>query len=74
VKIIAILLHPPSYITGITIDPDRCKTEHDIPVRWHQWEADTETIARNIERHFITKGMKGDIGGGLNPTWVYIFM
>lgn len=58
---------------GITNDPDRRKTEHDNPKYWTQWTADNETIARNVEEHFLHKGMKGGSGGGENPTYVYIF-
>jgi len=29
--------------------------------------------AREIEKYFIEKGMAGDIGGGTNPIYVYVF-
>jgi hypothetical protein len=38
-----------------------------------QWQADSEGIARDVEKYFLGKGMKGDTGGGENPTYVYIF-
>lgn len=72
-EISSIVIHFPSWTIGITADPDRRKSEHGNPTRWHQWKADSETIARDIEKHFIDKGMKGDTGGGFYPTWVYIF-
>jgi hypothetical protein len=58
---------------GITADPDRRRTEHGTPKHWMQWQADTEAIARGVEKHFLDKGMKGDTGGGERPTNVYIF-
>ena len=58
---------------GITDDPDRRRIEHDNPKFWHQWRADTETIARNVEKYFLDKGMKVSPGGGESPNYVYIF-
>lgn len=55
------------YTIGITDDPDRRRIEHDDPKPWYQWRADTETIARNVEKHFLAKGMKGAPGGGEHP-------
>jgi len=58
---------------GITNDPERRKGEHDNPKYWQHWDADSESDARDIEKHFLDKGMKGDTGGGMNPDYVYIF-
>jgi hypothetical protein len=62
---------------GITDDPQRRKSEHEAQgqnvMAWRDWKADTETIARNVERYFLDKGMKGGTGGGEHPTSVYIF-
>jgi hypothetical protein len=62
---------------GITDDLERRKTEHDNEGKntryWNGWKADSETIARNVEKHFLDKGMKGGTGGGDHPTFVYIF-
>jgi hypothetical protein len=62
---------------GITDDPERRKAEHDAAgdntKHWKCWKADTEAIARNVEKYFIDKGMKGGTGGGEHPTYVYIF-
>ena len=58
---------------GVTDDPDRRKIEHGDPKYWMQWRADTETIARNVEKYFIEKGMNGATGGGEHPNYVYIF-
>jgi hypothetical protein len=62
---------------GITDDPVRRRKEHDDEGKntlcWHDWKADTETIARNVEKYFQDKGMKGSTGGGEHPNYVYIF-
>ena len=57
----------------ITDDPERRKREHDNPTFWSHWKADSETIARNVEKYFLAKGMKGDTGGGKSPNYVYVF-
>jgi len=59
---------------GVTDDPKRRRGEHSNPEYWYDWKADTETIARNVEKHFLDKGMKGATGGGEYPTYVYIFL
>lgn len=58
---------------GITDYPDRRKQEHGNPSNWHQWKADTEAIARDVEKYFLDKGMKGGGGDGDHPNFVYIF-
>ena len=58
---------------GITDDPERRRSKHGNPMYWHEWKTDTETIARNVEKHFLYKGMKGGGGGGDHPTFVYMF-
>jgi len=58
---------------GITDNPERRKREHDNPQFWMEWKADSEAIARKVEKYFLDKGMKGDTGGGEHPNWVYIF-
>lgn len=62
-----------AWTIGITEDPERRRGEHGNPSAWHQWQADTEGIARRVEKYFLDKGMKGDTGGGVSPDWVYIF-
>ncbi len=62
-----------AWTIGITDDPSRRRGEHDNPPRWEDWEADTETIARDVEKHFLKKGMKGGPRGGENPNYVYVF-
>ena len=50
----------------------RRRSEHGNPDHWHEWEAHSKQIARNVEAYFLDKGMKGG-GGGDHPNWVYIF-
>jgi len=59
---------------GITDDPERRKGEHGNPAVWYEWKADSEDIARNVEKYFIDKGMQGGGGGGDHPNYVYIFL
>ncbi|MFH1224853.1 MAG: hypothetical protein V1676_03540 [Candidatus Diapherotrites archaeon] len=64
------------WTVGITNNPGRRKNEHESEknVRhWNDWKADSENEARDIEKYFLAKGMKGEAGGGENPTYVYIF-
>ena len=61
---------------GITNDLDRRKGEHANTKNveyWRGWPADTENIARVVEKHFLDRGMKGGGGGGTSPNSVYIF-
>ena len=61
---------------GITADPDRRRQEHARDGKdtshWSNWLADSEMIAREAERYFVEKGMKGDVGGGVNPRYVNV--
>ncbi|MDE0526156.1 MAG: hypothetical protein OXI27_06130 [Thaumarchaeota archaeon] len=61
---------------GVTADPDKRRQQHannKNVSNWKAWPADSEEIARAVEKHFLDLGMKGDTGGGKNPTNVYIF-
>jgi hypothetical protein len=66
-----------AWTIGITDDPARRKNEHQAEggnvTYWHDWKADSEAAARRIEKHFLDSGCKGSTGGGLRPTFVYIF-
>ena len=62
-----------AWTIGITDAPKRRKSEHVTPRDWRYWKADTETIARNVEKHFLHKGMKGGGGYGDHPNFVYMF-
>ena len=61
------------WIIGVTDDPTRRRTQHGNPQDWHQWDADTEQIARDVEAYFIAKKMKGGTGGPGRADYVYIF-
>jgi hypothetical protein len=61
------------WTVGITNDPERRRGEHGNPSVWYYWEADSERIAREVEEHFLEKGMNGGGRGGITPTYVYIF-
>jgi len=63
-----------AWTIGVTDDPARRRMQHDNPSVWYQWDADTETIARNVETYFIAKGMEGGTGGGGRADYVYIFI
>ena len=65
--------HSEDYPWAPTDDPDKRKKEHGNPKHWHQWDADTEKEARNVESYFIDKGMKGGTGGLGSADYVYIF-
>ena len=66
-----------AWIIGITNDTERRKGEHENDGKntkyWRDWKADSEEEARDIEKHFKDKDMKGDTGGGKTPIFVYIF-
>jgi hypothetical protein len=66
-----------AWTIGITDDTERRKGEHESEGKdvkyWTDWEADSESIARDVEDYFLKKGMKGGGGGGKSPDHVYIF-
>lgn len=62
-----------AWTVGITENPEQRKIEHGNPTNWNVWHADSEQIARNVERYFLDKGCKGGTGGGDHPTYVYVF-
>lgn len=41
---------------------------------WHCWKADSSTDAKDIESHFINKGMKGGTGGQLSYKTVFVYI
>lgn len=65
---------PRVWTIGITSDPKQRKLEQPDSERlgWEAWRADSEEIARDIEKHYLRKGMRGDPGGGDSPTYVYV--
>ncbi len=62
---------------GVTDNTSQRKSQHDSNDKntkfWQHWNADSEEDARDIEKHFLDKGMKGDTGGGGRADYVYIF-
>ena len=65
---------------GITTNPARRKEEHEQDGKkvesWHEWKADSLSVAQNVEKHFLGKGMKGGEGGDIDDSktvYVYIF-
>ena len=62
---------------GVTNDLNRRKAEHindgENVKHWRGWPADTENIARTVEKYFLDRGMQGGSGGGTRPNRVYIF-
>ena len=62
-----------AWTIGVTDDPARRRGEHSNPGAWRAWDADTEQAARNVEAHFIAKGMKGGTGGAGRADYVYMF-
>lgn len=60
---------------GLTNNPDQRETEIGNPMGWRQFDADNEQVARNVEAHFVGKGMQGDTGSrDYSAKHVYIFM
>ena len=62
-----------AWTIGVTDNSARRRIEHGNPNTWLQWYADTETVARNVERYFLDEGMKGAPGGAGRADYVYIF-
>ncbi len=62
---------------GVTDDPPTRKSQHEKDGEdvkfWKQWATDNEKDGRDVEEHFIDKGMKGGTGGGGTADYVYIF-
>ena len=51
-------------------------TKNENVAYWVDWTADSLSDAQDIEAHFISKGMKGGVGGDLSPSktvYVYVF-
>ena len=53
----------PRWTIGVTDRPAERRFDHDNPTTWYRWRADTEKIARTVEKYFQNKGMKGRRGG-----------
>ena len=66
------------FYVGITDNIDeRLHGFHKVPKEghWYRWcKADSEQIARDVEKYFLEKGMDGDTGGGDSDTvFVYCY-
>ena len=65
-----------SWYCGIATDAKkRLFEDHNVPPKNHYWiysECENDTIAREIEDHFLKNGCKGGDGGG-SKTTVYVY-
>ena len=65
------------WYVGITADPANCLTSRhqvkklDTAACYH---ASDEANARAAEEELLRHGFDGDIGGGDNPTYVYVYL
>lgn len=66
-----------SWTIGVTDDPETRRTQHQNDGNnvssWKHWKTDSEQDGRDIEAHFLGKGMKGGTGGAGKAGYVYIF-
>lgn len=65
------------YVGVATSPTSRLFIDHNVIKKTDKWiycPADSEEIARSVERHFI-EGLSasGGLGGGINPTFVYAY-
>jgi hypothetical protein len=51
---------------GVTNDVKANKSRHKNPENYQFWKCISEKDARDIEKHFLSLGMKGAPGGGTN--------
>ncbi|MDA1127976.1 MAG: hypothetical protein O2913_04655 [Chloroflexi bacterium] len=60
---------------GLTNDPDTRELEMGSPNGWQFFDADSEESAKNVEEHFLSKGMAGNNEGRVGRAkFVYIYM
>ena len=59
---------------GLTDDPNTLEGNPSSPAGWHLWDADSDEVARNVEQHFVGKGMESSSGGFRGAEYVYIFL
>jgi len=62
-----------NWYVGVTSDPQTRHRAHKTPVLWKHWEADHHDHARDIEKHFLERGFRGDTGGGTRPRYIYVY-
>ena len=63
----------PIWTIGITEDLALHRREHGNPDIWYEWEVTPATSAENIERYFVSKGMKVGSSAIGSANYVYIF-
>ncbi|OHB54783.1 MAG: hypothetical protein A2Y12_03975 [Planctomycetes bacterium GWF2_42_9] len=66
------------FYCGIASNPrDRLFNGHGVNEKTDWWkykDFGTDTVARQVEKHFLAKGCKGDDGGGDSTTrFVYVY-
>ena len=66
------------WYVGVTSDPrKRLFNEHKVSEQrgaWFYGQANSSSIARDVEQHFLTKGCQGGPGvGDLTPAYVYAY-
>lgn len=62
-----------NWYVGITADPRTRHGAHGAPNLWRHWQAESHHEAREIERHFLDRGMNGGPGGGRYPRYIYVY-
>lgn len=68
-------IHYNKFYVGITDNiQERLFGYHKPNCGYIYRQADTEELARNVEKYFIKKGMQGGTGGGKRPTFVYVYV
>ena len=62
-----------NWYVGITADPTSRFRAHGSPRLWRVWVTDHPDHARELEKHFLSQGLKGAPGGGTRPKYIYIY-
>ena len=57
---------------GVTGEPLNRKAQLGNPLTWLHWKADSEQEARNVERFFLDKGLRGT--GATTGSGVYVYI
>ncbi|MDA1129111.1 MAG: hypothetical protein O2913_10495 [Chloroflexi bacterium] len=74
-RIRSIVTTYPLWTIGSTIDPGRKEIEVGNPTGWQLFEANSDQVAKNVESHFVARGMRSDIGRRVSgANYVFIFM
>ena len=62
-----------AWYIGVTKRPHIRRQQHGHPEKWMFWKLENPITAREVEKYFLEKGMKGSSGGGTNTIYVYVF-